>query len=433
LPIDFVNTVLPLKSFEEYKCQVPFLDWHTAVNTDTGEQVQEKTKRPRKREDKKGRYTYQVFTHTANYNCLHLTVKEIHRRFNKGYTGKPLEYVLEIAGSLHKNHHGYNHGRFTFSDLETQLNELEQVLKIPLHIAEIKTIETGVNVTPIISADEITNNVHTLGGRAGKQLKIRPFYYYRPKHFGGYFSTDRYKVKIYNKGAKHSLPFELLRYELRFEEMGILKSYGIKTLADLKDRAKVMQLKNELLKVWEQVVLYDSYAERNAAIKKTDKEFLNEVMRRDFWEIMRGSKSRTTFCRKKKRLRAISAKYGKDLHKETERLFIAEWQNLFKVVTFADGGRNPHKKESSNVCGIKIKGANVTTPSGPEKRYCFSCGRDISQQKTGSKFCSEKVYGKEAKKCRNKDSNSRNNRKKKIIRRKRKGLLLFEIEPYIQL
>ena len=65
-----------------------------------------------------------------------------------------------------------------------------------------------------------------------------------------------------------------------------------------------------------------------------------------------------------------------------------------------------------------------------EERKCFSCGRNISNQKKGSKFCSEKVYGKEAKRCRNVDSNPRNNFKQREKRIKNGGLL-FEIDSYL--
>lgn len=65
-----------------------------------------------------------------------------------------------------------------------------------------------------------------------------------------------------------------------------------------------------------------------------------------------------------------------------------------------------------------------------DKRYCLTCGRDITNQKTGSKFCSEKLYGREAKKCRNMDSNPRNHIKRKIEVIESRGVL-FDIKPYI--
>ena len=64
-------------------------------------------------------------------------------------------------------------------------------------------------------------------------------------------------------------------------------------------------------------------------------------------------------------------------------------------------------------------------------RVCLSCGKDITNQHKNSRFCSAKYVGyREAHKCRNSDSNSRNNRKRKIEKIISKGVL-FDIEPFI--
>ncbi|HEY8401336.1 MAG TPA: hypothetical protein VIK89_08745 [Cytophagaceae bacterium] len=80
--------------------------------------------------------------------------------------------------------------------------------------------------------------------------------------------------------------------------------------------------------------------------------------------------------------------------------------NLAKLT----GGKN-YSFSQINSYSIRL----ITLKSETDnKRYCKSCGRDISGQKLNSVFCSEKIFGKEAKKCRNKDSNPRNHVKRKI-------------------
>lgn len=60
----------------------------------------------------------------------------------------------------------------------------------------------------------------------------------------------------------------------------------------------------------------------------------------------------------------------------------------------------------------------------------FAFGKDISHQHTKSKYCSEKFVGyAEAHKCRNDNSNPRNNFKREIDDMRRKDLL-FDIMPY---
>jgi hypothetical protein len=65
------------------------------------------------------------------------------------------------------------------------------------------------------------------------------------------------------------------------------------------------------------------------------------------------------------------------------------------------------------------------------ERFCKSCGRDISNQKKGSVFCSERMFGKVAKGCRNKDSNPRNN----LLYREQKkygGFVLFDVNRFLK-
>lgn len=85
-----------------------------------------------------------------------------------------------------------------------------------------------------------------------------------------------------------------------------------------------------------------------------------------------------------------------------------------KRVTFSD-----FKYLCTNVTS---KGEGEATPveqseemkNADKRRYCKCCGRDITHQRKDSVFCSEKYFGKEAKKCRNKDSNRRMIIKRKI-------------------
>lgn len=67
-----------------------------------------------------------------------------------------------------------------------------------------------------------------------------------------------------------------------------------------------------------------------------------------------------------------------------------------------------------------------------ERRFCQTCGQDISTQKKGSVFCSEKKFGTEAKKCRNINSNPRNNYRRKEQRIYGGGFLLFDINQLKQ-
>jgi hypothetical protein len=74
-----------------------------------------------------------------------------------------------------------------------------------------------------------------------------------------------------------------------------------------------------------------------------------------------------------------------------------------------------------NECHIKIKEANITYPKTVRKSVrlntpanCITCGKELHpDQRKGSRFCSEKYSGrKEARKCRNEQSNKQKKRKR---------------------
>jgi predicted RNA-binding Zn-ribbon protein involved in translation (DUF1610 family) len=73
----------------------------------------------------------------------------------------------------------------------------------------------------------------------------------------------------------------------------------------------------------------------------------------------------------------------------------------------------PSGERGGHPTGQKTQVQNTPQKTQKTKRVCVSCGRDISHQKAGSKFCSENHYGKQAKRCRNKASNTA--RKTKLI------------------
>jgi hypothetical protein len=76
--------------------------------------------------------------------------------------------------------------------------------------------------------------------------------------------------------------------------------------------------------------------------------------------------------------------------------------------------------------------AGEGTVTEPPRRYCQSCGNDITHQRGNSKFCSARYYGeKHAHQCRNRNSNPRNNPRnylKRAIEKDRNAL--FDTLPY---
>ena len=75
---------------------------------------------------------------------------------------------------------------------------------------------------------------------------------------------------------------------------------------------------------------------------------------------------------------------------------------------------------------------NITPPAEVNKIYCLGCGAEIVNPRKGQKFCSAKQVGYErAHKCRNNNSNPRNNTRRSYIRLISVPML-FDTSEYIQ-
>jgi predicted RNA-binding Zn-ribbon protein involved in translation (DUF1610 family) len=128
----------------------------------------------------------------------------------------------------------------------------------------------------------------------------------------------------------------------------------------------------------------------------------------------------------------INQKWG-ELTRITPEIkeLINEFLDTKKCSNLTDNSNTDISQECSNLTPyIYSQFATLYVPEKP-KRFCASCNKDITHQKDNSKFCSPKYVGiVEAHRCRNTDSNKRNNLKNKIQRIYSRGVL-FDIEPFM--
>ncbi len=68
----------------------------------------------------------------------------------------------------------------------------------------------------------------------------------------------------------------------------------------------------------------------------------------------------------------------------------------------------------------------------PAARCCQTCGRVLTSSSSRAKFCSEREWGAAAKKCRNADSNPRNNAAATRRKTKSRGQMLFDDNPFVR-
>lgn len=360
---------------------------------------------------------HQTITHRGNFENYLVTIKETTHTQVSGK--RSVSYFLIVDGSLHKNHfNGKNYLPFTWDKVLTEIDNLETGLQLTGQFAEIVNLEIGVNIKlPVGVFSFLKKNLIAFKGHL--------FNRYNPdknKMCLGYVCPlTQYSVKLYDKGKQFNLPDNLLRFELRYLKMQTLKKRGIKQLTDLTDIQKVNGLLSLLLAAWDNILLFDSSINlKNKVLKQSELNLLRDGSNPKYWEALKEKNSRQ-FNYQRDKFKELIKKYGTGWHEKIRELIKTEWETLFKNCTILPSVQNPELYKFT----VKVKGKNV------QKRFCLSCGRDISNQDSRSKFCSSKFIGEAAAhQCRNRDSNPRNNFKNKL-RRINSGGVLFDVTPYM--
>jgi len=331
---------------------------------------------------------------------------------------------VEITGSLHKYYKGENFSDFTYYELWECIKDLSEKLHFNPFEARLHNLEFGVNVSTLFNPYEFCGRViayknesFTRFRTSGKtSLKI-----------GFEMTKQWYDIKIYDKGKQYLKSENILRFEVKANKMEFLKSIGIYFLSDLLNTSKLIELGKILNEVFAELIILEEV--KTSELSMNENKIYATCINPKEWERFTPKERHL----KKKQFNEILRAKGKTHWKETTAQLISDkWGMLMAM-------NNPKSRDvltdlpkSEKGCFNRLDISLIhSLTSSNEKRVCKSCGRDISNQKTGSVFCSEKIFGKEVKECRNKESNPRNN----FINREKKmygGLNLFEVNQFLK-
>lgn len=405
----------------------PRLDFKLSVSSNTGELLPERSK--------------------AKAESLTFSIKE--NTVNNG--------SCWLAGSLHKfkNAPGcYNWDRFYFPEVVSTLERLKNEYGIDLENAELHGLEIGVNVILNYSPKRIFKSAICHNGQPFDNIDTRN------KHLGIICEHTDYTIKLYDKGKQAQVTQNngyILRVEVKVKRQRLLEPYGIRTLSDLQSVEKVATLLNVLTDKLSGIVFFDfslNTSNMSDAKRLNWERFSNPK----YWEDLDKNKA----YKARKQLESLTQKYnaidgGRLLtekvvnewiilaglkienghisplpeyaklwkSKHTKKATISDLEYVVEKVAIGD-----HKTERKTppYTGSKSKGKIPVTSSPkkkpPEKRFCAICGREITHLRKDARFCSEKERGKEAKQCRNKESNRRLSIKRKIKKAMAKEKLL---------
>lgn len=159
---------------------------------------------------------------------------------------------VEVNGSFHHyfNNAKQNYNFFSFTNLTKTVKQLCKDLGLNIEKTIIQNIEFGFNIELSVEVNNVYQYLF-LHKTQSPELDIDDGFQYK------YFKHTQFRVKIYDKSKQFSLPYNLIRFELKFNKMEKLNGKGIFTLHDILDMEKLHYLSELLLKSWSECLLYE--------------------------------------------------------------------------------------------------------------------------------------------------------------------------------
>ena len=315
----------------------------------------------------------------------------------------------QLDGSLHKyfNEGRHNANDFHFTELQRVVTELSEQFDIT-GTSKLSNIEFGVNITLPMPVRKFLKMVVCMPDRKFTQLNIEK------QRVGKVCAKQDHHFKIYDKGLQaNSTKNNLLRVELAVKKMRILKPYGIETIKDLTNTAKVAGLGQYLARLFSEVIIIDPSIKTNT-LTKQQKEKLKDYDNPRYWErLTKGQR----YKQKQKYESLLACINGLQIKSNITTAIIEKWETLLNVqqkgrdfftglkqimqpfegVTFSPlectVKRSPFTgSEMEGVTGLKKRVKDHKIFAG--SKVCKICGLTITHKKAGSLYCSKKCGNK---------------------------------------
>lgn len=358
-----------------------------------------------------------------------------------------------MEGSFHKYAQGgANHGAFTYVDFLAVVAELCDTFDLDSHTMRLLQLEAGANVEPPLPTSRTLRAIvcHREGHPFG------PMKTSKGRSLGIVMQRDQYDIKIYDKGRHYGLPFDLLRFELKFKKAAPFNRLGIYTVNDLLNLDVWHRLQARVMVVYGELVIAEPSIDITS-LSESQTTFVELVRAPGYWQgLTKGARHKA-----RARYADIVARFaGSDLKAGLGRRIQTTLSSLLESpmptarrgdhftnipADHLNGAREPFLTSVKGAIGPHGIPAGGAAPSKVERnrcdpaneapvagvRRCLTCGRDITDQRAGSSYCSEARHGKDGKRCRNAGSNPRNNHLRSLERIEREPLL-FDHRPYLR-
>ena len=241
-------------------------------------------------------------------------LKELVKKKYKNLYFTKYQDRIEISGSLHYyfNNGIHNSNDFSVKDCINTIMQIRYLFMLDLEKCKLINLEYGVNIIPSIDVEDLVHNIMY----HDKRQFTRPTKHFYYKIAG----NEAYKhVKAYNKSVQFpSLCNNTFRFEVKSKQSKYINSLDLFTLNDLAVTGTYNRLMEELIKEWDNVLLFD-------LSKNIDKKYLNTY----FWEDILKNGNRNKFNNQKKR---YYDKLGNNnLHSQIRKTLIKKMKFLKKV------------------------------------------------------------------------------------------------------
>lgn len=337
-------------------------------------------------------------------------------------------YLLLVNGSLHKyyNYGQHNADQFTFHKLRQSIDSFIDLFGVTPESCFVHGLEIGLNLPLPYSPLKVLKSVVC--------YRSKPFTLISKRNArkGLECGLNQYAVKLYDKAEQSGIDCgNVLRFEVHIDKMQVISRYNILSLSDLYDERKVFDLLNVLVDALQGIVWTDSNVNIKRLSDREQKQWFYYSNPKTWGQLSKQGRYKAL-----KKWETLLHKYGNPpnllpLIKHTWQELFASENEAGKGLLFYQVGFKSEAVEKATFlqleCTVKrspvpTQNSTITDTSfGIKKNYnirkrkllCLTCGKDISNQKKGSRFCSEKVHGKAGKRCRNKHSNGCRKRKQK--------------------
>lgn len=332
---------------------------------------------------------------------------------------------MTLSGSWHKHFTGdHNHSDFSLSQFAGCVHAFCKKFELSPDDLKLLQVETGVNISTRLNPDEILRRiVSDWHGETFSRMRQRNY-----KSIGVELYRAEYGIKVYNKGKQYKLPDNLLRFEVKITTGKYLSRTGFHNLSDLISANAWRSLADKILNLFDELNISEPSIDR-ARLSMFKQSFLSDSQSAIFWQ---GLTVKQRYKARKRLLKLVDLHAANDLRKELRNSILSKTKELKMGYVFPN--RAELSKNENGVCFTTSYNVvnHDNDPQVSQTRKCKTCGRDISDQRAGSIFCSESKYGKAAKKCRNADSNPRNHFARALSRIESQPML-FDHRPFLKL